>query len=344
MDMSHFITIGENIHCTRIVLAGGKSTVELPDSGLAVTFTNDGQPRTLAIPADWGELSPAYGDGKVKHIALAVHQATRGDSKARRDGEDYLVAAAQKQIDAGADFLDVNVDEYSNDPSEQVETMRWLAGFLSQRVDVPLSIDSSRVETLAAGLEACRKEVGPPMVNSVSLERTDAIDTIRRFDAHAVVSASGKDRMPADATERLANFEQIVALLDEAGMPREQMHLDPLVLPISTDPGNGTLLLEATAQARKRFDGVHLTGGFSNVSFGMPRRNLLNTVFIRLCVEAGADSGIINPIATPPAAIAELDEQAEPFRLARAFLTGKDMFGAEFIAAHRDGKLDAAVN
>lgn len=340
MDMSSFITIGENIHCTRVVLAGGKSTVELAGGGQAVTFTHDGQDRTLPIPAEWGRLSPAYGDGKIKHIALAIHQATSGKGDARTAGEDYLVAAAQKQIDNGANFLDLNVDEYSNDRAAQVETMHWLATFLSSRFDVPLSIDSSRVETIVAGLEACRKEVGSPMVNSVSLERTDAIAMIRQFDAEAVVSAAGKDVMPANLEERMANFEKIVALLNKSGMRRPQMHLDPLVLPISTDPANGKAFLEAVSEARRRFAGAHVTGGFSNVSYGMPRRNLLNMVFVRLCVEAGADSGIINPVVMSPGAIAELDEQAEPFRLARAFLTGEDMYGMEFIAAHRDGRLD----
>jgi 5-methyltetrahydrofolate--homocysteine methyltransferase len=340
MDLSRFITIGENIHCTRVVLAGGKHTVDLPGGGQAVAFGYEGENRTLPIPADWEAISPAYGNGQIKHMALAIHQATRGKGEARQAGEDYLVWAARQQIETGADFLDLNVDEYSNDPAVQAETMRWLAGFLSERFDARMSIDSSRVETLVAGLEACRKDVASPLVNSVSLERTEAIEVLRPFNAEAVVSAAGKNEIPNTLEGRMAHFEKIVALLDRTGMARPQMHLDPLVLPISTDPANGKAFLDAVAETKRRFEGVHVTGGFSNVSFGMPRRNLLNRVFLWLCVNAGADSGILNPVVLPPRAIAEMDTQEQAFRLASAFLTGEDPYGMEFISAHRDGRLD----
>ncbi len=338
--MSDFIVIGENIHCTRIVLLGGRHTVELDGGGRGVAFKHEGADRLLPIPPDWGELSPAFGDGKVKHIALAIRQALHGEAEDRKAGEDYLVWAGRRQVDAGARFLDVNVDEYSNDSAERSEVMRWLAGFLSERFDVPLSIDSSSGETLAAGLAACRKQVGDPMVNSVSLERTECIDVIVEFGANAVVSAAGRDQVPSTVEERTANFEEIVKMLDEVGVARDHMYLDPLVFPISTDPIAGAGFLDATSAAKERFDGAHLTGGFSNVSFGMPQRKLLNMVFTHLCVEAGADSGIIDPIATSPADIEKLDVESESFRLAKAFLRGDDMYGTEFIAAHREGRLN----
>ena len=162
---------------------------------------------------------------------------------------------------------------------------------------------------------------------------------IAQFDTEAVVSAAGREDLPTDVDGRIANFEEIIARLGAAGVGRERMHLDPLVFPVSTEPAHGGRFLAATAEARKRFDGVRLSGGFSNVSFGMPQRKLLNSVFVWLCVEAGASSGIIDPVQTPPAEIEAMDVNSEPFALARAFLTGEDMFGMEFLAAHRQGKL-----
>jgi len=339
MDMSDFVVIGENIHCTRIVKRGGKHTTELPGGGCGVTFRHEEADRVLPIPSDWAKISPAFADGKVKHIALAVHQAMNAAGEDRQAGEAYLLYAAQRQIDAGAGFLDVNVDEYANDPARRGETMRWLAGFLSERFDVPLSIDSSSLETAVAGLESCRKDGGRCMVNSVSLERVEYVDAIRQYGAEAVVSAAGKEDLPTDVDGRIANFEKIIALLDEAGVPRGHMHLDPLVFPVSTEPTHGRNFLAATAEARTRFEGVRLGGGFSNVSFGMPQRKLLNMVFVWLCVEAGARSGIIDPVQMPPTAIEALDADGERFALAKAFLTGEDMFGMEFLTAHRDGRL-----
>lgn len=340
MDLSDFVVIGENMHCTRIVKLGGKHTRELPGGAVGVAFQQDGQERILPVPENWAEISPPYGDGKVKHIALALHQAMRGASDDNRQlGQDYLVAAAQRQIDAGAHFLDVNVDEFSHKPDEQVAAMQWLAGFLGERFDVPLSIDSSHAATVIAGLECCKGKGGRQMVNSVSLERQELVEVIAKYDTEAVVSAAGIDDLPSDVDGRIANFEAIIAQLNAAGIEAERMHLDPLVLPISTDPMHGKNFLDATAEAVRRFEGVRLCGGFSNVSFGMPQRKLLNMVFVHLCAEAGASSGIIDPCQMPTAQIAAMDEAAEPYKLAKAFLVGEDMYGMEFISAHREGKL-----
>jgi len=340
MDLSDFAVIGENIHCTRVVKLGGKTTVDLPGGAMGVAFKHKGADRVLPIPADWAKVSPAFGDGKIKHMALAIHQATRGATNDdRRAGEDYLSAAAQRQIDAGASFLDVNVDEYSHKPEEQIAAMQWLVTFLCERFDAPLSVDSSNAATVVAGLECCKDPDRRQMVNSVSLERPGLVEVIAKYDTEAVVSAAGVNDLPSDVQGRITNFEMILSQLDAAGIERERMHLDPLVLPISTDPMHGRNFLDATAEAVRRFEGVRLGGGFSNVSFGMPQRKLLNMVFVRLCAEAGASSGIIDPVQMPLSEIAAMDTSTESFKLARAFLTGEDMYGMEFIAAHREGRL-----
>jgi 5-methyltetrahydrofolate--homocysteine methyltransferase len=340
MDMSDFAVIGENIHCTRVVKAGGKTTVELPGGGMGVAFKHAGADRVLPIPENWARISPAYADGKIKHMALAIHQATRGATNDdRRAGEDYLSAAAQRQIDAGASFLDVNVDEYSHRPQEQIAAMQWLVTFLCERFDAPLSIDSSYAATVIAGLECSKDPDRRQMVNSVSLERQGLVEVIARYDTEAVVSAAGVSDLPSDVQGRITNFELILSQLDAAGIERQRMHLDPLVLPISTDPMHGRNFLDATAEAVRRFEGVRLGGGFSNVSFGMPQRKLLNMVFVRLCAEAGSSSGIIDPVQMPLSEIAAMDTSTESFKLAKAFLTGEDMYGMEFIAAHREGRL-----
>ncbi|NLF30428.1 MAG: dihydropteroate synthase [Planctomycetes bacterium] len=338
MKLSRFIAIGENIHCTRIVKRGGKSAVQLPDGREVIRFTYKGEDRELPIPTNWGGISPAFNDGKVKHVAVAIWQATEGD--APDAAADYLCSVAGSQIDGGASFLDVNVDEYTNDPARRTETMTWLASFLSERFDTPLSIDSSDAGVIAAGLKACRAETGPHMVNSASLERPDCIAAAAEYGANVVTSAAGADTMPSTSEERLANLARIIGLLDEAGVAREKLFLDPLVFPLSTDPNHGKNFLETTRRAKARFEGAHLCGGLSNVSFGMPQRKLLNMVFTWLCVEAGTDSGIIDPATMPISAVEALDPQSEPFQLARAFLLGEDMYGMEFIAAHRAGKLD----
>ena len=117
------------------------------------------------------------------------------------------------------------------------------------------------------------------------------------------------------------------------------MHLDPLVFPISVNPENGMSFFESTKAIRERYDGVHITGGLSNVAYGMPNRKLLNMVFVRLFVDAGGDGGIIDPVQMPVTDIASMDAGAENFQLAKAVLDGTDMFGGEYIAAFRDGRI-----
>jgi 5-methyltetrahydrofolate--homocysteine methyltransferase len=339
MDWSNYIVIGENIHCTRIIKSGGARTAKMDGGGEGVCFRFNDQDLLLPVPADWARRSPAYGDGKIQHITLAIHHAMEGSSQNRPLGQAYLRWAAARQIDAGAKFLDVNVDECTADTARRAEVMTWLVKFLGSCFDTPLSIDSSDVGTLRAGLKACRGDIGPAMLNSVSLERLGAADLVCEFSCHAIVSAASPDGVPTGVQGRMANFDKMVGLLDQRKVPRGRMHLDPLVLPISVDSDNGRIFLEATGQVRQRFEGVQPTGGLSNVSFGMPARRLLNIVFARLAAEAGGCGGIIDPVSMPVQAIAELDEKSEPFRLARNVLTGQDPFGAEFIAAFREGRL-----
>lgn len=339
MDWQNFIVVGENIHCTRIVKRGGTRTTTLPGGGEAVMFTRDGVDRALPIPADWEQFSPAYAEGKVKHVALGIYHALEGSGEDKQNGEDYLCYLAERQIEAGTTFLDLNVDEYSTDPQQVAAVMKFAATFFSSRYDTPLSVDSSNPATLRVGLECCRKDIHSPMINSVSLERTDVIELVREFGADAIANAAGREGMPADAQERLSNFRELLPRLSEAGVAREKLHLDPLVLPISTDPTNGAHFLDATRQAAQEFEGVHLNGGLSNISFGMPSRKLLNMVFVHLCAQVGTDGGIIDPASMPVSALAALDEGSEPFQLAKAVLVGEDMFGMEYISAYREGRL-----
>lgn len=339
MDIPNFVTIGENIHCTLIVKLGGVRTAPMPSGGLGVKFSYQGQDRFLPISDGWEKVSPAMAQEKVKHIALAMWHALNSSGDDQQAGIDYIVNAAQRQIDNAATFLDVNVDEYTNDTALRIEAMKWLATFLSERFDIPLSIDSSNKEVLAAGLGCCRTDIGSPMLNSVSLEREDCLELIQQFNAEVVVGATGREDMPTTLEGRMKNFTEIIAKLDALGIDRERMHLDPLVYPISTDPNNGKGLLDAVVAAKKEFGPVHITGGFSNISFGMPQRRLLTMVFVNLCSQVGVDSGIINPVSMSAKSIGEMDQTAEPFKLAAAVLTGEDMYGMEFITAHREGKL-----
>ena len=121
-------------------------------------------------------------------------------------------------------------------------------------------------------------------------------------------------------------------------MADEDIHVDPLVFPISVDGNNGPSLLESVTAIRDTYGpDIRFAGGMSNISFGMPHRNLINRVFMYLAIEAGADGGIVDPLHINVDILEAMDTSTEAFALTRALLQGEDEFGMNFIMASREG-------
>lgn len=339
MKIPSFIVIGENIHCTRILKRDGASIVRTDDGGSAIVYGSGGARRMLPIPEPFTKRAD-WESGKVKRCAVAIWQGMYGNGAARGLGADYIQTMACEQEKAGAAFIDINVDEFSVELDERVKAMKWTVGLVQKACRLPLSIDSANQDVMQAGLMACDPSRGRPMINSISLERPALMEPAAEHKAAVVVSATGEAELPASMEERLTNLGKLIPMLENRGIPRERMYVDPLVYTISTDSRNGRVFLETVASIRRAYgSAIHVTGGLSNVSFGMPCRKLINQVFARLSVEFGGDSGIVDPLQINLKSLESLDEDSEPFKLARALLMGEDEFGMNFISAHREGKL-----
>lgn len=338
--MKTLIVVGENIHCTRVYKVGG-NFVKPHGNGHAIVYGGKSDTRYLPIPSRFLETAD-WAAGKIKHCAVAVWQGLYGDAAGKAAAVDYLQYLAARQEATDASFLDVNVDEFCTDIEERCRAIKWVAGVVQAKSKLPLSIDSSNPAILRAGLEACDQSRGRPMVNSVSLERKDAIPVAAEFKAVVIASAAGEKDLPCDTAQRLANINRLMPMLDAAGIKGAAIYVDPLVFPVATDSNNAQSFIESVAAIRKTYGPeIHITGGLSNVSFGMPARKLINQVFTWMVVEAGGDSGILDPLQMNAKILAAVDTTSEPFKLAKALLTGEDMFGVEFITAHREGRLGA---
>ncbi|MDE3000839.1 MAG: dihydropteroate synthase [Gemmatimonadota bacterium] len=337
-----FIVIGENIHTTRVVLRKGRLVVKNPEGLEAVRYYDTCKRRRfLTIPDDF-KRTQDYEEGRVKYVKIAVQSAMSGLASQADEGLAYLRRMVQRQVYAGADYLDLNVDEVSLRLDEQKKAMRWLVGAVQEASPVPISVDSSNVETIGEGLAACDGRAGRPLLNSASLERLEALDLALRFNARVVVTAAGESGMPQDAEGRVGNASRMVDAALSRGIAIEDIFVDALVFPISVDVGFGNHCFEAIRRLRAKFGpGIHVTGGFSNVSFGLPCRRLINDVFTILAVEAGADSGIVDPVASSPERVFAMDRDTEPYRLAEAMLLGRDRMCKAFLRAFRKGALDA---
>jgi len=304
-----------------------------------IAFEEDGQEKHLPIARRFVESSD-WKNGKVKHAAVAMWQGLNGNPEEKKAGVEYLHYMARRQEAHGASFLDLNVDEYSTDIGERKDLIRWAAGVIQEVCTVPLSIDSSNVEIIEAGLGACDPEKGSPMVNSVSLERRQAVEIAAAAGAVVIAAATGETTMPTGKEERVANLKRLVQLLEQQGVPRPSIYLDPLVFPVSVDPKNGLMILETIEELRKEYGReIHFAPGLSNISYGMPKRKLINQAFTYLCVQRGLDGGIVDPIQINESALAEINPDSEEFKLTEAFLTGQDQFGMKYISAVRSGQI-----
>jgi 5-methyltetrahydrofolate--homocysteine methyltransferase len=336
-----FYVIGENIHTTRVVLREGKRVVTSPSGQEAVRYTTGaGETRYLPIPEEF-KTRQDYQEGKVKHVMVAVRAAMSGIESAAGEALIYLRSLVDAQVRAGADYLDLNVDELSWNLTEQKAAMDWLVRALEPLSPVPLSIDSSNQEILLTGIQACQGLAGKPLLNSASLERIDALEVARHYELPVVITAAGSAGMPKDAAERIDHASQMVEAALAKGIPLERMYVDTLVFPISVDSQFVMHCLDAFRELRAKYgERIHLTGGLSNVSFGMPCRKLINEVFINLAVQSGADSGIVDPVATNLNRIFLAGSQSRPYQLALEVLLGRDPGCGNYLEAYRDGELE----
>ena len=339
MTTAPLIVIGENIHCTRVALRKGKRIAERDGAEAILYETADGEARALPVTAE-AKRTKDYEEGRVKHVQIAIETAMGTAAGDPAEGLRYIEALVRHQERAGAAFLDLNVDEIAPKLSIQTGAMAWLAATVQDLTDLPISVDSSSVDVIRAGLEALAPAKARPMLNSASLERLDALDLAREHDCRVVVTAAGEKGMPDGTEQRVANATRMVEAALARGFSTGDLYIDPLVFPISVDSRFGNHCLDAIRTLRARFgDGIHITGGMSNVSFGLPARKMLNDTFVLLAVEAGADSGILDPVASPPEAILSLDRTDPNYKLAEDVMLGRDEHCKAYIRAWRKGQL-----
>jgi 5-methyltetrahydrofolate--homocysteine methyltransferase len=336
-----FQIVGENIHATRVLKRTGKHAAELADGTVGIAFdTPEGERLVLPVHP---ELAAAreFAAGKIKHVQSAVRHGLDGGAWADT-AVAYLRTLAHRQEVTGADWLDLNVDELSPDSGRRAEAISWLVTTIESFATVPVSIDSSDVAVLAAGVAASTRPRGRLLLNSASIERPEVLDIAATAGCAVILAASGAAGMPADADERIANAIRLVELALAKAIPGELLYVDPLVLPVAVTPEAPVHVLDTAKALRAEYgSSIHLTGGLSNVSFGMPARKVLNDTFIDLCADAGIDSGIIDPVASDLEHVFAADRGAEAYGLAADMLLGRDPFGGEYVAAFREGRLGA---
>jgi len=255
-------------------------------------------------------------NGTRKSVARAI---TERDTR-------FIISLAQSQVDAGADYLDINA---GSTPDRETKDLVWLVHTIQNEVDVKLCLDSSRPEPLKAALVEVKQT---PMINSISGEPkrlNEILPLAAEHGCELIALALDEGGIPKTADKRIKVIRRMVKLTREQGMPDDKIYIDPLVLSIATDMEAGKTTLDVISRIREEFPLTHITMGLSNVSFGLPKRSLINRTFLTLALEAGMDSAIVDP--TEPAMQEAL--------LATQLVLGQDRFCRNFTKACRSGVL-----
>jgi 5-methyltetrahydrofolate--homocysteine methyltransferase len=240
-------------------------------------------------------------------------------------------AAVQKvavdQHENGAGYIDVNAGIFVG---KEAEYVKWLVESVQEIVDAPCCIDSPDPKVIEAGLSVHR---GTAMINSISLEkeRYEALlPIIAGSDLRVIALCMSDKGMPQTVDDRMAVAEELINGLVRNNVAIENIYIDPLVQPVSTNKAYGLEFINAVERIMKTFKGVHTICGLSNISYGLPERKFMNQTFMAMAIAKGLDSAIVNP----------LDRRMMAIMITAEALAGKDDFCAGYLKAYRAHRLE----
>ena len=252
-----------------------------------------------------------------KLIAEAIEKRDKGS----------IQKLAVAQAENGAHYIDVNAGAFVD---QEEEYLKWLVGIVQEKVDAPCCLDSPDQKAIETAL-ALHK--GKAMVNSISLEKErydNLLPLVGGTDLKVIALCMSDQGMPKTVEDRLAIADKLINGLAKKNVPLDNIYVDPLVQPISTDDTFGIEFLNAVEKIMTNFEGVHTMCGLSNISYGLPKRKFINRTFMTMAIAKGLDGAIVNP----------LDNAMMANIIASETLMGGDDYCMDYLKAFRAGKFD----
>ena len=265
-------------------------------------------------------------------VILLIGEIINGSNKAVKEAiltrnSPYIKMLALKQAQSGAHYIDVNVGVGKGERQQEISDMKWAVAVIQATVDKPLAIDTTDPYVLEAGLKVHKRQA---IINSISAEtdRMDAFFTLaREFNTKVIALPITDHGIPATPGEKIGVIEHLLSEAIKNRIAPQDIFFDPLALPVSVDASSGAHVLKTLALIKK-IPEVKTAVGLSNISYGMPERELLNYAFLLLAMQH-LDAVIMNP----------LDKSLMRAKLAGAVLLGQDRLCMDFIRAYRRGEL-----
>jgi 5-methyltetrahydrofolate--homocysteine methyltransferase len=254
-------------------------------------------------------------NGTRKHVGQAIKDRNA----------DFIRTLAKDQVEAGADYLDVNAGT-SHD--REGDDLVWLVETIQSVLDTPLCLDSANPQALTVAIKATNKT---PMINSISGEpnRLEHIVPIAAENNCPVIALAMDDKkIPESSAVRVSIIQELLEATRQAGIPDKHMYIDPLVMALSTNTQSGEVFFDTIRTIRKDAPETHFTAGLSNISFGLPARSYINRAFLTLAIAAGLDSAVLDP----------MDKELMRALLAAQLVLGHDRFCRNYITAYRAGE------
>lgn len=235
-----------------------------------------------------------------------------------------IAELARSQGQAGANYLDIN----GGDPRKEVENLLWLLDVVQSAVQLPVALDSANPKAILAGLKKVKHK---PLINSITLEKKrlqEFLPMVRDHDCSVVALLVNDIGVPKGVEDRTRMAEELVGILIDEGKREEEIFIDPCFLTVYTEPNAGLDILESIRQIRKRWPGIHISGGISNASHGLPERKWINQAYLILAMGAGLDAALIDPCS----------EGTVPLIMAADVVLMQDEMAMKYIAATRADK------
>lgn len=234
---------------------------------------------------------------------------------------------AKKQVASGAAYVDINAGMFLE---KEPEYLSFLAETVGEKCGLPLSVDTPSVEAARVAL----RKAGDPskcLINSVTVEkgRLEGMTALAREYGCSVVALCMPESGAGDSETVLKTADSLITYLTANGIKEEGIFIDPMLKPVGAEEGAGMQALDLIRRLRGLYPVCHISCGLSNLSFGLPKRRLLNRAFAVAAVTAGLDAAIADP----------LDHDLISLVSAAEAISGRDEYCMEYIGKCRSGEI-----
>lgn len=256
-------------------------------------------------------------NSSISAVAAAIAKTDKG----------FIQQLALDQREAGVNYLDINAGTFLD---KEADLLAWLVTAIQEVVDdIPLCIDSPNPVVLKKALAATNRKA---VINSITLETiryNGIMPLIKEFESAVIALCIADSGIPPRAEQRLEIACRLVDKLTAAGMKLDDIYVDVMAQPAGIDSMSGKVMLDTVQAIKQGIPGVHICCGLSNVSFGLPKRRILNQAFAVALLTAGIDTLFIDPF----------DKRLMALLRATQVTLGQDPYCSNYLKAYRDGRL-----